>query len=755
MKKLPLIVAFILGWVSGASAAPPAPLTSLRAVHELTNAEASHALPATFEATVTYYRDVDFNLFVQENGDAIYVYFKPHAGLVPGDRVLVKGVTRDSFRPVVIADQVILLHHGAAPKPRPASFDELIRAELSCLRVTVRGKVRSADLVWSVNAQNIYLQLLTDGGYIDAAVNSEDATVLKGLLDADVEVTGGVAVKFDGKKQLTGIVIWVQSIADVKVLQRAKARPESLPVTPMDRILATSHVSDQTGRVRVQGTITYYQPGSSIALQNGSKSLWIMTMADAPMQVGDLADVTGFPDVRNGFLTLTHSEIRDSNVQSPIAPRPVTWREIETGANAFDLVSVKGKLMMEVRETSQDEYILVSEGHLLSAIYHHPNRSGNRFIPPLVQIPLGSEIRITGISMYYSSDPFNGPLDSHMLLRSPADIVVLANPSGISTKALVRAVSVLLLIVIAVAVWGWKLQVEMHRQTKAQAARNKVEAELERSRSRILEDINGSRALPEIIEKITDMVSLQINGAPCWFKIADGALLGKYPGESNGLRIVSEEISSRNGLPLGRLFTGLAPGTPLDSNITKAISQGSRLAALAIESRRLYADLLHRSEFDQLTDIHNRGSLDRILDAQIEEARQKAGIFGLIYIDLDDFKQVNDLYGHQVGDLYLQEVALRMKRQLRPHDMLARLGGDEFAVVVPMVRSRAEVEEIAVRLEQCLDDDFAVENYALHGSASVGVALYPEDATTKDSLLSAADAAMYVAKHTRQQAREL
>jgi diguanylate cyclase (GGDEF)-like protein len=87
--------------------------------------------------------------------------------------------------------------------------------------------------------------------------------------------------------------------------------------------------------------------------------------------------------------------------------------------------------------------------------------------------------------------------------------------------------------------------------------------------------------------------------------------------------------------------------------------------------------------------------------------------------------------------------------------MLARLGGDEFAVVVPMVRSRAEVEEIAVRLEQCLDDDFAVENYALHGSASVGVALYPEDATTKDSLLSAADAAMYVAKHTRQQAREL
>jgi len=339
-----------------------------------------------------------------------------------------------------------------------------------------------------------------------------------------------------------------------------------------------------------------------------------------------------------------------------------------------------------------------------------------------------------------------------MLLRSPADIVVLANPSGISTGTLVRAVSVLLLVVIAVAVWGWNLQIKMHRQTKDQAARNKVEAALERRRSRILEDINGSRALAEIIEKITDMVSLQINGAPCWFKIADGPQLGSFPGEPKSLRIVTENISSRTGLPLGSFFAGLAPGTPLDSNTTKAISQGSRLAALAIESRRLYADLLHRSEFDQLTDIHNRGSLDRLLDAQIEDARQNAGIFGLIYIDLDDFKLVNDQYGHKVGDLYLQEVAQRMKQQLRSHDMLARLGGDEFAVLVPMTHSRAEVEEIAERLKHSFDEPIEVEGYVLHGSASVGVALYPEDATTRDSLLSAADVAMYVAKHTRRQA---
>ena len=152
-----------------------------------------------------------------------------------------------------------------------------------------------------------------------------------------------------------------------------------------------------------------------------------------------------------------------------------------------------------------------------------------------------------------------------------------------------------------------------------------------------------------------------------------------------------------------------------------------------------------------LTDIQNRFSLDKHFETLIESAQQTAGIFGLIYIDLDEFKRVNDEYGHQVGDLFLQEVAMRMKRQLRPGDLLARLGGDEFAVLVPMARSRAEVEEIALRLERCFDRPIAVDGYVLQGAASVGIALYPEDGNTKDSILDAADAAMYMAKNAKRQ----
>ena len=152
---------------------------------------------------------------------------------------------------------------------------------------------------------------------------------------------------------------------------------------------------------------------------------------------------------------------------------------------------------------------------------------------------------------------------------------------------------------------------------------------------------------------------------------------------------------------------------------------------------------------DPLTGLANRRFTELKVRQALEDLKQFNRAVGLIMIDLDEFKQVNDAYGHRVGDLYLQEVAMRMKRQLRSGDMLARLGGDEFAALLPLVCNRTQVEEIALRLERSFDDPFAVDGYLLRGSASVGVSMFPDDGITKDSLLSAADAAMYVTKHTR------
>jgi diguanylate cyclase (GGDEF)-like protein len=507
---------------------------------------------------------------------------------------------------------------------------------------------------------------------------------------------------------------------------------------------------DSTPRVRVHGTITYYQPGSAVVLQEGSKSIWISTGTHNTLRIGDAADATGFSDVHDGFINLTHGEIRDSRTPAPITPVPSTWdtltpRGYDFPGHHYDLVSIEGRVVTQIREASQDEFVLAADGKQFSTIYRHPDGP----VPVTREIPLGSRVRVTGICVLENSNPFHAQVPFDILMRSFDDIEVVQRPSMLNIRNLMLMVGLLLVVVFAALARGWALERKMRRQTAVMSARTEAEAELERQRSRILEDINGVRPLAEIIEEISSMVSATLEGAPCWCVAVDGEMQGTYPQEPHTLRIVQAEIPSRSGPPLGTIYAALLPQAPPATREAVALHSGARLATLAIETRRLYSDLRRHSEFDLLTDIPNRFAMEKFMELQIEEASHSGRVLGLIYIDLDKFKPVNDTYGHHVGDLYLQAVALRMSRQLLGGDMLARLGGDEFAAMVLLHHGRSDLEKIVARLESCFDEPFSVEGIILHGEASIGVALFPEDGATKDNLLSAADAAMYAVKRAK------
>jgi diguanylate cyclase (GGDEF)-like protein len=757
MKRFVSAVAVLLASLSTARAVEPAPLTTLNAIHALTNSQASHQLPVAFEATVTYDRAPERTLFVQDGRVGIYVRIDADARFVPGDRVLVRGRTRNSFNPYVLGESLTLLGHAALPKPAAANFDQMIRAETDCRLVTVHGVIRSANFMDPTpQLQFTTLQLLTEGGYFDATVDGADAGELEGLVDAEVELTGVASEKFDGKMQVTGILIHVQSASGVKILKRASTGPWSLPVTQMDRVLAVYHVKDTTTRVRVRGTITYYEPGSAVILQDGAKSIWIATETRTPLRVGDLADATGFPDAHNGFLNLVHGELRDSLDAAPITPLPVTWETLTPHGNTipghnYDLVSIEGRVVTQVQESSQDEYVIASGDKLFSAIFRHLD--GPR--PSTRRVPLGSKVRVTGICMLENANPFIAQMPFNILVRSDEDVAVIAGPSLLSVRNLTLALGLLFLIAFGAGTRSWALERKVRQKTAALAARIEAEAVLERRRSAILEDISGNRPLARILTQITQMLSETLDGVPCWCEIVDQTRLTDPRPALGSLRVVRTAVLAHTGEPLGFVFAGFRSGSLASTAETDALEVGARLATLAIESRRLYTDLLHRSEFDLLTDIHNRFSMEKHLDTQIGHALVSGTVFGLVYIDLDGFKQINDRFGHHAGDQYLQEAAIRMKNQLRPIDMLARLGGDEFAALIPEVNSRTDVEEIALRLEQCFDETFAVGGAHISGSTSVGVALYPMDGSSKDGLLQAADAAMYAAKHNKRKVREM
>ena len=169
-----------------------------------------------------------------QDGDlAIFVFFTMDAKLAPGDRVLVKGTTRESFRPIIVSNDVAMLHHGALPKPLPVTFSDLILGQRDCVLVTIRGVIRAADLVASSTAsvRSTTLQLLTDGGYVEAIVDGDDQDAANGMLDDEVEVTGTAGGEFDDKMQMTGIVLHVPTPAHIRILNRANTDSWALPVT--------------------------------------------------------------------------------------------------------------------------------------------------------------------------------------------------------------------------------------------------------------------------------------------------------------------------------------------------------------------------------------------------------------------------------------------------------------------------------------------------------------------------------------------
>jgi diguanylate cyclase (GGDEF)-like protein len=759
MKRVFSASLLTLWCLLSAAAQAPGALTTIRAIQDLNHAQAAQGLPVDLEGIVTYYNPKDVDLFLQQDGHAVYVQAGLRLPVTAGDRVRVQGKTRDSFRTDLLADRVTVLGRGELPPPPEADFNSLVTARLDCMRVTVHAVVRSADIVEDGDRHDLYMHLMMDGGSVDASLVGADEAGLSDLIDAEVELTGVVAGRFDSKSQMIGVLIQLQSKDGIRILRRAAQTPESLPLTPMDEVLSGYHVRDETRRIRVRGTVTYFEPGSAIVLQNGSKSLWVNTQHEQPVKIGMQADVTGFPNAENrGSLTMSLGQITQLDQQTPVAPRPVTEQDLAAGSYEFSLIMTEGRVLTTVRGAAQDEYVLTANGHVFPAIVHHMDGAS---AGTMKDIPAGSMVQVTGISMVsYGSNPYQGPVSFSVLMRSFDDIAVVASPSWISVRNLAWLIGALVVLVLAFAVRQWTLERKVHRQTATLASRSEAKAELERRmaqleqrRSRILEEINGTRPLAEILERIARLVSFMLNDRPCWCEVIDGATQDVGAAQVIGGHVWHEEIRSHTGQHagqvVGRILIAADTAEQRTEEEKEALAEGARLAALAIETRRIYTDLVYRSEFDQLTGAHNRFSLDKHLARAIDEARQRDGIFGLIYIDLDKFKQVNDRYGHRAGDLYLTEVAMRMSRQMRPGDLLARLGGDEFAALVSTVRNRTEVKEIADRLERCFDEPFLIEGYLLRGSASIGVATYPEDGLTQDSMLSAADAAMYVGKQTR------
>lgn len=167
-----------------------------------------------------------------------------------------------------------------------------------------------------------------------------------------------------------------------------------------------------------------------------------------------------------------------------------------------------------------------------------------------------------------------------------------------------------------------------------------------------------------------------------------------------------------------------------------------------ISYRKVAEEKIHQlAYYDIVTGLPNRGMFLERLHQTLAQAQRDREKVNLIFLDLDNFKDVNDTQGHDVGDKLLRAVAERLSACMRDSDVLARLGGDEFVVVCPSVTSQESVATVVQRIMAIFSEPFEVEDRQIYTSASIGIAVYPDDSLDASTLFRCADTAMYQAKN--------
>lgn len=220
---------------------------------------------------------------------------------------------------------------------------------------------------------------------------------------------------------------------------------------------------------------------------------------------------------------------------------------------------------------------------------------------------------------------------------------------------------------------------------------------------------------------------------------------------SAGIRSMLVAPLNHNGTVVGVLkiaSTRTKVFTPQDRRILKMMSE--LVAAIMYNAARTQSDELYlRATSDSLTGLANRSLFFDRLHQRTSTGRRQPIPFGILVVDMDRLKSINDRYGHRTGDAAIRETALRISRIPRKGDTIARIGGDEFGILLEQAHSRDDVASVASRIQREINLPFEFENSAVALSASVGSAYYPDEGCDMNTLMEVADRSMYAAKRAR------
>ncbi|OCJ66158.1 diguanylate cyclase [Agrobacterium tumefaciens] len=298
----------------------------------------------------------------------------------------------------------------------------------------------------------------------------------------------------------------------------------------------------------------------------------------------------------------------------------------------------------------------------------------------------------------------------------------------------------------------------------------KASERLLQAQAHILEMIVGAARIEDFLEEFVKAIENLATGLACAVRVFDAAAgepsvyaspaLSQHAGVTALISSVSDpesltypagnvafsfDIPASEGNAHGFVWCMLAGRTP-DAGLLEFIAAAARMAGLAIDRKRAAEHIAFLADHDMLTRLPNRRFLDTRLPEILAASAKAKRHVGIGFLDLDNFKQINDTLGHSVGDALLSTTAERISRSLGRNDLVLRVGGDEFVIILH--KHKDDFESRLQHIRAAVSQPLRLGNYDIKVTCSIGMAFFPEHGETTAEIVAAADLAMYEAKHS-------
>jgi len=495
------------GWHALAAEAGLRTLHTAVEVRQLSSAEAERRYPVHLEGLLTFYDqrapDKQFR-FLQDDTAGIYLYpLADVPGAVMGQRVEVDGYTgRGEFAPVVWVEHMRLIGPGTFPAAKPVSFEELSSGREDSQLVEVRGVVRAVRL--EENRLYFQIEVATGEGRLTVYAKELPVARAEALIDSTLRVRGVCFTQFNRQHQLFNFGLLVPRPEDLMIEKAAPADPFGIEAQPLASLLQYSAQGSYGHRLKVVGTMTL-RYGDRLYIQGGQQGLCIQTSESTRAAVGDTVEVLGFP-ARGEYTPMMESGVYRKIKPGPeVTPVKITADQALKGDYDCRLVTVEATLLDRAQHSQEPFLALQSGGFVFHAYLREPLANAS-----LERLQVGSKVSVTGVCVVEAVQDWHYGEDwrvasFRILMRSPADAVVLQQPPWWTLQRLLWAVITLLATVLGAFAWVAILRERVRRQTRIIQEKLQAEAVLKERFFELLENANDVVFTHDLTGRLTSI----------------------------------------------------------------------------------------------------------------------------------------------------------------------------------------------------------------------------------------------------------